>query len=271
MSAALDIVTNKEIDPDAQTALESLILGGDISKLKPLERIAYYNARCKSLGLDPYSKPFDYLKLQGKTVLYANRACSDQLRKLHNISIAITQAEAIDGIYVVRAKATMPNGRTDESLAAVVIKGLRDSDFANAIMKCETKAKRRVTLSICGLGMNDESEFAAVPGAERVAFDERPAVDGTPNDDLTAEMIEELESCMAEEDTEDALRRWHKRNERAIKSLSGKSRQRLRTAYGSKLKSVRERESDRGAKVPPGFELDPTTGELIPLPGGDDQ
>ncbi len=35
-------------------------------------------------------------------------------------------------------------------------------DLANAMMKAETKAKRRVTLSICGLGMLDETEMATV-------------------------------------------------------------------------------------------------------------
>jgi len=41
-------------------------------------------------------------------------------------------------------------------------------DKANAIMKCETKAKRRVTLSICGLGFLDETEVDSIPGAKRL-------------------------------------------------------------------------------------------------------
>jgi hypothetical protein len=32
-------------------------------------------------------------------------------------------------------------------------------------MKAETKAKRRVTLSICGLGLLDETEIETIPGA----------------------------------------------------------------------------------------------------------
>ncbi len=34
-------------------------------------------------------------------------------------------------------------------------------------MKAETKSKRRVTLSLCGLGMLDESEVETIPGAVR--------------------------------------------------------------------------------------------------------
>jgi len=41
-------------------------------------------------------------------------------------------------------------------------------------MKCETKAKRRATLSICGLGMLDESELETIPGA--VVFDKEKYV-----------------------------------------------------------------------------------------------
>jgi hypothetical protein len=37
--------------------------------------------------------------------------------------------------------------------------------LANALMKAETKSKRRVTLSICGLGFLDETEADSIPGA----------------------------------------------------------------------------------------------------------
>jgi len=48
--------------------------------------------------------------------------------------------------------------RSDASTGAVSIKGLSGDALANAMMKAETKAKRRVTLSICGLGLLDETE-----------------------------------------------------------------------------------------------------------------
>jgi hypothetical protein len=46
----------------------------------------------------------------------------------------------------------------------VWVKGLSGEALANALMKAETKAKRRATLSICGLGMLDETEVEDVPG-----------------------------------------------------------------------------------------------------------
>jgi hypothetical protein len=53
----------------------------------------------------------------------------------------------------------------------VAIGTLRGDALANAIMKCETKAKRRLTLSLCGLGMLDESEIETVTDAHTVDVD----------------------------------------------------------------------------------------------------
>jgi hypothetical protein len=59
----------------------------------------------------------------------------------------------------------MPSDRTDESIGAVPLDGLNGVDRANAMMKAETKAKRRVTLAICGLSVLDETEVETVRGA----------------------------------------------------------------------------------------------------------
>ena len=150
-------------------ALESVLISGDLSKLSPTDRMDYYQAVCASLGLNPLTKPFDYIQLNGKLQLYALKAATDQLREKHNISIVITNKEMVDNIYVVTAMATMPDGRTDTDDGAVAVAGLQGEAHANALMKTVTKAKRRVTLSISGLGMLDESEAETIPGARTQA------------------------------------------------------------------------------------------------------
>jgi hypothetical protein len=152
-------------------ALENVLISGDLSKLSPADRMGYYQAVCNSLGLNPLTKPFDYITLNGKLQLYALKAATDQLREKHNISIVITNKEMVDDIYVVTAMATMPDGRTDTDDGAVSVSGLRGEAHANALMKTVTKAKRRVTLSISGLGMLDESETETIPGARTQAVD----------------------------------------------------------------------------------------------------
>ncbi len=143
--------------------LQQLLLNGDLSKLDPMQRNQYYNMVCDSLNLNPLTKPFDYMKFQGKEILYANKNCAEQLRSRDKISIQIVSREMIDDLYVVTARAMNAEGRQDESLAAVPVTNLKGMDKANAMMKCDTKAKRRVTLSICGLGMLDENEVKDNP------------------------------------------------------------------------------------------------------------
>ncbi len=86
------------------------------------------------------------------------------------------------GLYVVVARATTADGREDEAIGAVSVRGLSGDALANAIMKAETKAKRRVTLSIVGLGWTDESEVDSIPGAQTVRVDPETGeiLDATP-------------------------------------------------------------------------------------------
>lgn len=160
-----------ELQQITQATVESVIIQGDLKTLKPEERVQYYGALCKSLNLNPLTRPFEYLQLNGKLQLYALKSCTEQLRQIHNVSITIAARESVEGCYVVTARAALPNGRQDESIGAVGIEGLKGEHRANAMMKAETKAKRRVTLSICGLAYMDETEMDAVRGASHVPVD----------------------------------------------------------------------------------------------------
>jgi len=145
--------------------LAKTVIDGDLSRLSPRERVLYYNAVCQSLGLNPLSKPFELIKLNGKLTLYARKDCTDQIRKLHKISIDPPQTQVVNDAFVVTITARTKDGRTDTEIGAVSIKGLTGDSLCNAMMKSITKAKRRVTLSICGLGLLDETEVDSVPGA----------------------------------------------------------------------------------------------------------
>ena len=147
---------------DAETVAR-VILDGDLSKLTASQKTSYYRAVCESVGLNPLTQPFAYIPLNGGLKLYALKGATDQLRQVHKIAIVIAAREVIEDTYVVTARASMPDGRTDESIGAVPIANLKGESRANAMMKAETKSKRRVTLSICGLGMLDETEVESIP------------------------------------------------------------------------------------------------------------
>jgi hypothetical protein len=145
--------------------IEEVLVTGNLAKLTEEQRTTYYRKVCESLGLNPFTGPFTYINFQGRLILYARKDATDQLRKRDSISVRIASRDLLDqaGLYVVIAQATTPDGRTEESLGAVTISGLKGENLANALMRAETKAKRRVTLSICGLGWLDETEVEDTP------------------------------------------------------------------------------------------------------------
>lgn len=189
-------------DAVIQETMQRIVLSNNLAALKPTERMEYYSGVCKSLRLNPLTKPFEYLELPDrekgkdqngnpatKLVLYATKSCTDQLRMIYGITITVTDKTFANGLYVVTAKAKTPDGREDEDIGAVPVereggewkstdKGKRyfqgngkmvpvtGDALANALLKSITKAKRRVTLSICGLGMLDESEIESIAGAK---------------------------------------------------------------------------------------------------------
>lgn len=177
--------------PDSAAIMERVVIAGDLKNLSAEERVQYYSAVCESVGLNPLTKPFEYIELNNRLTLYALKTTTDQLRQIHQISLTIVSREVVNGVYVVTAQASTPDGRRDESIGAVPLEKeggewkaaasgkryfqknggtvpLAGEDLANAYMKAETKAKRRVTLSICGLGWLDESEVGSVPSARTV-------------------------------------------------------------------------------------------------------
>ena len=150
--------------------VESVVIGGDLAKLTPEQRVSYYKSVCESIGLNPLTKPFDYITLNGKLTLYARKDAADQLRKRDGVSVTRLDQQIVNDICIVTAYVSIGN-RTDAATGAVNIKGLVGETLANAMMKAETKAKRRATLSICGLGMLDETEVETIPTAKQTIVD----------------------------------------------------------------------------------------------------
>ena len=175
---------NHEIE---MTNIERALMTNDLSQLTVEERGKYYNSVCDSLGLNPLTQPFGYIELAAdgggkKLTLYCKRDGADQLRRIHGVSIKIKSREIVNDMLLVTAEASDKTGRVDESIAAIWLKKnevawdnglkkmrrtghvvpLEGEALANAYMKAETKAKRRVALSICGLGWLDETEIESM-------------------------------------------------------------------------------------------------------------
>ena len=141
------------------------LIQGDLSKLTEQERLAYYHQVCHSVGLNPNTKPLGYLSFQGKLTLYATRNCTDQLRAIHGVSLVSHEIKEQNGVLFATVTMRDRNGRTDTDMGAIPVKNLQGDALANAWMKVLTKAKRRCTLSLCGLSTLDETETDTMPGA----------------------------------------------------------------------------------------------------------
>lgn len=205
--------TQQALSPET---LEALVIGGDLSKLTQGQAVEYYRIFCQRLGLDPVTQPFKILNLGGKKVLYCDRGGASQLNKNHKVSHEITKREKDSDLYIVTAKASTPDGRQTESIGAVPIMNLKGEALANALMKAETKAKRRSTLDLLGLGMLDESETGSIPGAVQ---EMPPLIESKESEEeserkrfkhLRAELNKALQECKTDAEFKTACKAFQK-------------------------------------------------------------
>lgn len=161
MNENQELTTTQPLDA---TMIEGVLLGGDLSKLAPAQRVAYYRNVCQSIGLNYLTKPFEYITLNGKLTLYARKDATDQLRNINGVSIDDVDIVETEKQYLVKVKGHDKTGRSDVEIG-VVNKTDMQGNLANAQMKAVTKAKRRLTLSLCGLGWLDETEIETIPSA----------------------------------------------------------------------------------------------------------
>lgn len=188
---------------DNWQSLSKLIIDGDLSSLTDKERVLYYHSYCNMLGINPLAKPFDYIVLNNKLVLYANKGCAEQLRKLHRISILDCNINIGSDVVTCIVKGQNKSGRMDSSTGVVNIKGFSGDRLANAIMKSETKAKRRLTLSLCGLNMVDETELETIQGLKQAKIDMTThQIKDVTNQQFTKEKYDSVKNSVDD-------RKWH--------------------------------------------------------------
>jgi len=160
--------------PEDSQAIEEFAKGfikkNDIAFMTEPQRAEYYLLLCKHLGLNPLTMPIQYIAFQGRLVAYVTKGATDQLAargKLSRVVLEGPDVREIDGsrFAYCKVRISTPDGREETSVAFLPAGRIDE----NLLMKCESKAKRRGTLSILGLGMVDESDADTMLGAEPVA------------------------------------------------------------------------------------------------------
>lgn len=167
-----EIATNS--NQQIEKIVSQIALTGNLAGLSVMDKMTYYGEYCKRIGLDPVTLPFKLISLQGKEVLYCDRGGCAQLNRLHRVSHQIISRGHINDIYMVTVRATLPDGRYTDSIGVVTIGKLVGDNLSNAIMKAETKAKRRATLDLLGLGVLSEDEIGTIKDAVRIPLPGEP-------------------------------------------------------------------------------------------------
>jgi len=152
-----------------------VLIIGDLKDLSPEQRVEYARSMGRSLGFNMLTRPFDYILFREfdggpeRLELYLNARGAAQLRKIHRISIVPGSLKRVihDEHCMVSVDVRDGWGTTDSATGSLTLYKFKNKEkvplmgreWDNAIMKCETKAKRRATLSICGLAMLDDSQL----------------------------------------------------------------------------------------------------------------
>jgi len=145
------------IEQKQENILGQLITKGNLAMLSEQNRIDYYYMMCDRYGLDPLSKPYDYITTTPKDgppviSLYPNTRAAAQMRANQGISVSITSRELLGDVYMVTAKAIRRDGTHEECSGCVPIyPNMTLQAKANAYMKAETAARRRATIAACGM------------------------------------------------------------------------------------------------------------------------
>ena len=62
-----------QVAQPAVDVIEQVMISGDLSGLQPQQRTEFYKRVCDSVGLNPLTQPFAYIRLNGKLSLYAKK------------------------------------------------------------------------------------------------------------------------------------------------------------------------------------------------------
>ena len=181
--------------PPQEVAPETLaaVLGsGDLAQLSARQRVEYLDALCKSVGLNPFTRPFEFISFQGKVTVYATASAFQQLAGIHRATLKVDQATRHQDGWEVWVTASFPDGRTVQDVGWVGIgQKAGGEQVGNALKKSVTQGYRRAIRAAVGLPFLAPEELDTLPPSDvsRITVDHatgeiapppRPAVAAAP-------------------------------------------------------------------------------------------
>jgi hypothetical protein len=213
-------------EEDAAGALAHVLGTGDLYQLSNAQRVAHYINLCRSIGVSPLSRPYQWIEFkEGEnspavlTLYFKPTAAAQALRNNH-ISVHFPRREIVGELFVVEAHGTAPDGREGVGTKYVPLVGkygrLQGRHLANAYMSAETGALRRLAINMgvaSGPDPDGEGTMRPVyvdgtgavlerPTEEQRHLAEHPEVAraiGEPTYELTAASFSEHESDLPDQ------------------------------------------------------------------------
>jgi hypothetical protein len=139
---------------------------GDLSTLPEPEHDRVLVKMCAHYGLDPVLRPFCIIPAQGKKIWYATKTSTDMVASRDKLTRKFKERRIDKDLMICEIIMEITDGHRIEEGTAVVTIGefvrdpktgaigeqmMRGEALANAMMRCETKAKRRATLAWFGM------------------------------------------------------------------------------------------------------------------------
>jgi hypothetical protein len=142
--------------------IADFLITGNLASFSKEKQIELMVNICKEVGVSPILRPLQLINFQGKSIWYLSASGAEAIAaKLGIIIETLEEKELTDKcVAMIRVKGTLPNGRTDTataylSIGSANLKGevttLKGEAYANAMMKLESKARRRLIVRLAGL------------------------------------------------------------------------------------------------------------------------
>ena len=142
--------------------IADFLITGNLASFSKEKQIELMVNICKEVGVSPVLRPLQLINFQGKSIWYLSASGAEAIAsKLGIVIETIEEKELLDkGVAMIKVKGTLPSGRTDTataylSIGSTNLKGetttLKGEAYANAMMKLESKARRRLIVRLAGL------------------------------------------------------------------------------------------------------------------------
>lgn len=157
----------QKIDMES-VAVREYFRSGNVAQLRDSEKDFVLQKLCDRYGLDPILRPFDLISFQGGQKFYMTASATNQLANIKSLSREVGEISIDEAKMLAKCTVSVldPQGRKENSTGYVSVARflaptkdnpvpkrvmMEGEDLANALLKLETKTKRRATMSFFGV------------------------------------------------------------------------------------------------------------------------